>query len=182
MDRRSAAGWFLAAMISAGWAANPPGASTSAPGPRNADEFRAALLSKIPRFVVWPESALGAADPEVVIAVVGADRFVPLLEALLKDVRIGERPVTVRVLEGLDDLPRCQVLFVDSARTEAFARVPAARRSGILTVGENPRFTAAGGICNLSLADRKLTVNVRNARTAGLELQSRLLRTAEVER
>jgi hypothetical protein len=52
----------------------------------------------------------------------------------------------------------------------------------ILTVGENPRFTAAGGICNLSLADRKLTVNVRNARTAGLELQSRLLRIAEVER
>lgn len=182
MDRRTAAGWMLVAAIGVVRAADPPEPAASAPGPRNADEFRAALLSKIPRFVVWPDTALGAADAEVVIAVVGTDRFVPLLEALLRDVRVGERPVVVRVIPDLESPPRCQILFVAGSRTEAFARMPAERRVGVLTIGEDPRFTRSGGICNLSLAERKLTVNVRNARAAGLELQSRLLRIAEVER
>lgn len=146
------------------------------------DEFRAAFLSKIPMFVTWPETVLGPDDEALVIGLLGGGTFVPLLEALLKEVRVGSRPVRVQSVDKVEELPRCQILFIPEARSDEVARIPSERRGGLLTVGEEPGFTKKGGVFNLSLADRKLTVNVRNARAAGLELQSRLLRIAEVER
>ena len=160
----------------------PQANAPSTPQVLGPNEFRAAFLSKIPRFVTWPESAFGPGDTELVIALIEGESFAGLLEALLKDVRVADRPVVVRIIASLEDLPHCQILFVPAARSDLLSTLPANRRNGLLTVGEDPRFTRLGGVCNLSLADRKLTVNVRNARAAGLELQSRLLRIAEVER
>lgn len=152
------------------------------PVPLSPDEFRAAFLSKVPGFVTWRESAFGPTDEALTIVILGGATFGPILEGLLKDVRVGDRPVLVRSVEKIEELPRCQILFIPEARSSELARLPAALRDGLLTVGEDAGFTRMGGVFNLSLADRKLTVNVRNARAAGLELQSRLLRIAEVER
>ncbi|MGE4182052.1 MAG: YfiR family protein [Limisphaerales bacterium] len=150
-----------------------------------ADEFRAAFLSKIPGFVTWPESALGPSDESLTVVLLGDVSFGPLLEGLLKGVRVEDRPVkvvSVESIETLDDLPKCQILFVSESRTSDLPRILDARRSGLLTIGEEGGFTRKGGVMNLSATERKLTVNVRNARAAGLGIQSRLLRIAEVER
>jgi len=152
------------------------------PVPLGPDEFRAAFLSKVPGFVTWPESAFGPTDDPLTIVLLGGATFGPMLEGLLKDVKVGDRRVSVQLIERIEDLPRCQILFIPEARSNELARLPMALREGLLTVGEDAGFTRIGGVFNLSLADRKLTVNVRNARAAGLELQSRLLRIAEVER
>ncbi len=174
---------FLLAWVVLGLACAGFG-DTRSPGPASlgADEFRAAFLSKIPGFVTWPESALGPEDAALTIVLLGGASFGPLLEGLLKGVRVGDRPVKVVSVENLDALPRCQILFVSEARSSDLPRIVDARRDGLLTIGEDGGFTRMGGVMNLSLAERKLTVNVRNARAAGLGIQSRLLRIAEVER
>ena len=155
--------------------------TSAAPPPLGPDEFRAALLSKILPLVTWPKSAFGAEDRELVIVLLGRATFAPLLDALVRDTRVGDRPVVVRTVDRLEDLPRCQILFFPADRTEEVKRLPADRSAGLLTVGEDERFTRLGGVINLSLADRALTLNIRNARGAGLALQSRLLRIARVE-
>jgi hypothetical protein len=174
--RRCAWGFGLALVLGLGRA---EGAD---PGPIGPDEFRAAFLSKIPPLISWPETGLGDGDRELVIAILGEAAFQPLLEALVQAMRVEDRPVVVRTVAQIEDLPRCQVLFVPAARSEELVRLPAARREGLLTVGETERFTALGGVARLEPTLRQMSIHIRNARAARLEISARLLRIAKVER
>lgn len=144
------------------------------------DEFRLALLAKVPPYVTWPKQALSGSDAPLVLAVLGGDPFQGLLEKLVEELRFEGRRVVVRQVDRLEDLGTAHVLYVPAARSDDLRQLDAARREGLLTIGEGARFLDLGGVLSLEPAERRVDVSLKNARAAGLRISSQLLRIARV--
>ena len=79
----------------------------------------------------------------------------------------------------------CQVLFVPADQQAAWeASDPARNALGLLTVGadDSGQFLKAGGVFNLLVADQRLEISLKNARRAGLEINSKLSKISKVVR
>lgn len=135
-------------------------------------------------------------DP-LVIGVLG----IPPSRAALEELNgkhIGNRVVVVRWFKGfkeladgdrkvperhpdLDRIRACQVLFLCPSEEEFLSRIlPDLGASGILSVGDVPRFLEAGGTINLLIEKRKVRfeINLAAAARAKLLIRSSLLRLA----
>ena len=180
----AAASWLILALC---WTSLPFRNPTPAAEPPSGDAFGrddlvAALILKVLPFVVFPKDT-GPDGPRV-IAVVGAPGFLPTLQALaVRSSATGPGLVVTQVTTPAS-FPPCHVLVFPGDRSGDLTTVPPERRRGLLTIGQDPLFTRSGGVMNISPAARglTLTINTRNARAADLEIESRLLRIAEVER
>lgn len=146
-------------------------------------DAKAAFLARLPLFVDWPTDALAAGQP-LVIAVLGGH---PLLVPLRKfsGQIVNGHAVEIRQITADDDLRRCHILFVpESAGVGAAALVDRLRGLPVLTVGEDPRFIAWGGMLRLRVLLSRLRFHVNLTRTdAGkLRISARLLALGLVER
>jgi len=146
-------------------------------------ELKAAFLGKFVKYVTWPAERLGAKREPVVIAVLGRDPFGRKLDEALEGLRLDGRPVQVRRLETLKDVPAAHLLFVPQRESEHLGEVLAATRAaGVLVVGESPAFAASGGVIGFYLDKEKLRfeVNLEAARRANVRLSADLLKVARI--
>ncbi len=147
-------------------------------------EFKAATLSKIPPYIQWPEKKQPPAGEKCIFGILGKSPFDDgLLEQLLKDAKIDGRDLVVKTFEGAEDLSKCHILFVPADKIARWQELAKSLDTfGILTVGESPDFAKTlGGVFNLSLLpERKLEINPKNAKKAGLEINSKLLKWARI--
>ena len=153
----------------------------SAQPPSNrADLLKAAYLVNFVRFIDWP-----ASTPADVLRVCfsGAPGVREALMAGLDRTRVGARRLTVRVLESGASAHGCDVLYADATNI-ASPRVPSSSAesapSGMLSIGEHADFVRHGGTIGLFTEDNHLrfSVNVENARRAGLRVSGALLQLA----
>lgn len=152
------------------------------PDQLTAVEFEAAFLSKIPAYVKWPKDSLKDARV-LTIGVLGDDPVAPLLRKLLESTTIQGRTVDVETLTNVTALRGCQVVFVPRSSQSDWRQFIATNKAfGVLTVGDSDDFTKDGGVFALRVADRKLVINRENAKAAGLEISSKLLKMSIVER
>lgn len=146
----------------------------------NPTEFKAAILSKVAPYVQWPEKAFAESAGQIVIGILGKDPFDGLLNELLKETKVNGRPVVVKTFEDVRQVGPCHILFIPASFGAQWQELSKTMDTfGILTVGESEDFIKMGGVFNLSVQDRKLEIHLKNAKKAGLGIDSKLLKIAK---
>lgn len=155
--------------------AQPPG--------RPEYQIKAVFLFNFTLFAQWPPQAFASETDPLVIAVLGEDPFGRFLDEAIQGEKVGNRPVQVRRVRRIEDLPACHIVFVSQSETPRLDQTLAALRTRpVLTVSEIDAFTRAGGMIQFLREGGKvrLRINVETAKAAGLTLSSTLLRSAEI--
>lgn len=145
-------------------------------------DLKAVCLSKIARFVEWPDSSLGASDAPFVVGVLGEDPFGASLERAFESVTISGRKPKVYRFRELRDLDACHLLYVaESARKSLCGILYAFREKPTLLVSDLPGFTEKGGTVGLAQADNRIGIQINRAAAerSGLKIESGLLRLAK---
>ena len=166
------------ALLAAGALAAPAAAAAQGRVAPSEYEVKAAYLFNFMQYVDWP--AAGAPGTEVVLCVAGRDPFDGILERTVRGRLSRGRTVRVTRVVVAAQIEPCHVLFVGERNaTTVDAWLLAARERPVLTVGEGTGFTAAGGMIGFVVDETvRFAVNLREARRAGLEISSRVLRLA----
>lgn len=144
--------------------------------PLTEPQAKAAFLFNLPLFVEWPPDAL----PERAPLIVGLARATPVAAALrpVEGQLIRNRVLTVRQLRDGDDPRGVHILFVPQMDERA-TRLLLSRLEGapLITVGEDERFIARGGMIRLYIRKAHLRIDVNNTRVekAGLKISSKML-------
>jgi hypothetical protein len=170
----------LVSLIAAFWALPAIAAETPA---LLEYQIKAAFLLKFPKYAEWPPEAFPDATGPLVIAVLGESKVTEEIQKGIAGRTINGREVVLKQLLSPEDAIDCHILFVAAAEqphvTGLLARL---KNRGVLTVGESDGFLAAGGVINLALRDRKvsLEVNLAAADRARIKISSKLLSVANV--
>ncbi len=140
-------------------------------------ELKAAFLYNFAKFVDWPPEA-DATGP-VCFGVLGTDPFGATLDRLITGKMVHERPIVVRHFPTPDTVQTCHLVYVSATAARGFP-ADAYARTGVLSVGEDDAFLAAGGVIAFGMERNKLrfTVNPAAAERAQLKLSSQLLKLA----
>jgi hypothetical protein len=149
-------------------------ASPARSGEPNTTEYqvKAAFLFNFLKFVDWP----GAQDGPWVIGVVASNSFAGILEDTVRGKTVKGSPVVVKRLPGLAAARGCHIVFVPTP-IPAFTPPP-----GVLTVGDDPHFLAAGGIVGFYLEDGKVRFEIQPdaAKAVGLRVSAQLLTLGKI--
>ena len=144
------------------------------------DQVKATYLYNFIQFVEWPKD-VWAHGSEFQLCVLGGDRLGGVLDAFAGE-RVDGRTIQVRRLATPAEaaVTRCKLVFVGRGAGDSAALLQQLPARGVLTVGETPNFTHAGGMINLYEVRGRVhfSINDRAARRAGLIVSSRLLQLA----
>lgn len=170
--KRLLGGWLaLCLLLPAQWAtAEEPSLEYSVKG---------AFLFKFAAFVEWPGTKFPAAGAPLVIGILGEDPFGLMLDKVVRDRTILERPVVIRRMLSPIDTKSVHVLFISRSETERWPELlPNLRGSQVLTVGEfEPN--SNGVVINFVVGNRvRFDVDLEAASHSGLKLSSKLLQVA----
>lgn len=148
--------------------------------PQSPNRVKAAFLRNFAHYVTWPGSAFAGSASPWSIGVLGPDPFGDVLEATLRGRTEQGRSFEVFRADMLDELPPCQIVFVaykDAAKRRAALGI--LRTRPVLTVGDGPGFLKEGGVIQFQVDDRvRMSVNLDQARSASLTIQTRMLEVA----
>ena len=148
-------------------------------------EFQAAFLAKSLPYVSWPEARLPKPDEPLVIGLLDHDPFDGLLHKLLENQKVNDRKIVVQVIATNAPFDTCHVLFVPGDRIAVWAASAAtAGPRALLTVGadDTGQFLKNGGVFNLLVTEQRLEISLKNAKKAGLEINSKLIKISKVVR
>lgn len=123
-----------------------------------------------------------AAQEHFCIGIIGDDPFGPAFDALLAKADTARRTMTVRRVSSASEAAECQVVFIaPSARPQA-AEILSALQGAVLTVADFPGFAVAGGMVEMTLEGKRisLTINRASVTRAGLSVSSKLMSLAHV--
>jgi hypothetical protein len=146
--------------------------------------LKAEFVERFTRFVTWPGEEQNTDSP-FVIGVFGSSPIESYLERLAADRLIQGRPARLVIVENLDQIDQCHLLFLADS---ASPRLPAIleRTSGqpILTVSDCKGFCQIGVLINLFREGEYLRfeVNLDAVERSGLHFSSNLLRLARLVR
>ncbi len=148
-------------------------------------QVKAAFLYNFTKFVEWPASRFSTNTSPIVIAVLGRNPFGEELDAIVRERKVNGRGLVVKVIDSADEAATAHLLFVGADAEDRLAgKMDALQKSGVLTVGESPRFIASGGIINFTLdADKvRFQINPQAGEQAGLKISAQLLKLAVIVR
>jgi len=146
-------------------------------------QVKAGFLFKFPQFIEWPEAAFPDKETPLVIGVLGDDPFRGFLSEMVRDEKVGSRPLRVEYYRRIEDVKDCHILFISSSGTQRLEQILAKLKNrSILTVGETDGFATNGGMVKFVTEGTKIRFRINNeaARAASLTISSKLLRLAEV--
>lgn len=153
-------------------------------GEPTAEEYRVkgAFLLNFAKFVEWPAEAFAGPAEELTICVLGTNPFTDALETAARQIVVGKRTVTVRLIADVRQARQCAMVFLSVAeRKRARAVVEALQGASVLTVGESEGFVASGGIIEFRLEEGKVRMEISEAaaKRAGLHISAKLLSLAQ---
>lgn len=147
-----------------------------------AAQVKAAFVYNFTKFVTWPANAFVTAEQPIRLGIVGDDALAAALRVVEGRVAQG-RKVEVKRLGPGDDLADCHLVYVAISEQARFVDVLGRSAAApVLTIGDAPGFTAAGGIVNFFVdGDRvRIEVSADRASARGLKISSKLLQVARV--
>ena len=135
-------------------------------------QLKAAYVFNFIKFVDWDARATGRT---LDVCFSGADEVREALALASSDKLVATRSIRVRSLAANASNDDCEVMYVDASHPP-IGHMP----GSALSVGDAPEFTKNGGIIRLYTESNRLrfVINVANARTAGLQISSNLLKLA----
>ena len=141
---------------------------------------QAEFICDFAKFVRWPQDE--NTDTPLQVCILGGN---PLGTALrsLEEKSVRGRSVLFRICPDEQGSEDCHIVFVSALEKERLPAVLSRFRSRpVLTVGESPGFTAAGGIINLirTGAQLRFEINTDAAHRSGLQISSQLLKLARI--
>lgn len=137
---------------------------------------KAGFLYNFIAFTEWPPKVGSPLN----LCVYGADPFGDELNAL-QGKTVGGRSLAIRQAISLETLKGCQVVFVASPAINDLPRIlDTLKEEPVLTIADAPGALDAGVGINMMLRQGKIVfeVNLEAARSAQLNLSSKLLRLA----
>ncbi|HWH67816.1 MAG TPA: YfiR family protein [Candidatus Sulfotelmatobacter sp.] len=146
-------------------------------------QLKAVFLYRFAQFVDWPPTAFPTRDSPIVIGVLGRDPFGELLEAAVRNERVGDRRLTVHHYQRVQDIKQDQILFISASEDGRLEKIfTDLKGRSILTVGETENFALRGGMVQFFTQQNRIRfrINLKAARAAHLQLSSKLLELAEV--
>lgn len=148
-------------------------------------QVKAAFIYNFTKFVEWPASRFPDATSPIVIAVLGRNPFGEDLAAIVRERKVHGRGLVVKNISSADEALTAHLLFVGADAEDLLAeKMDALQKSGVLTVGESPRFIEYGGIINFTLETDKVRfqINPQSGEQAGLKISAQLLKLAVIVR
>jgi hypothetical protein len=147
-------------------------------------QFKAALIIKLVRFIIWPESAFGSPTAPLQIGVLGKHPFDQHLDRLAQGKTLEKHPFLIRYANTQLELKDCQFVYVSKDRQPALKEI-VNTFSGrpTLLVGEEVGFALNGGMINIVVKEQKphLEINARTSEVAGLRFRGQLAQTRNIE-
>lgn len=156
------------------------GAAAQTP-PRSEYEVKAAYLLNFARYAQWPAAAPADSSAELVICVLGHDPFGAVLDRTVAGRRVLGHPVRAMRPGSRSEALLCQMAFISGdPRAEIQPWLAELRGRPVLTVGDGPEFTEAGGTIAFVPVDQtvRFEVNRKALERSGLRLSSRVLALA----
>ena len=147
-------------------------------------QLRAVFLFRFTQFVDWPTNVFATPQSPMVIGVLGDNPFGDALRLAVKGETAHGRPIQIKHCRDLEESKTCHVLYISDSEAPRLKHIIGvlANRS-ILTVSDIEGFARDhGGMIRFITEQNKITfrINVDAAKAAGLVLDARLLRMAEV--
>jgi hypothetical protein len=141
---------------------------------------KAAFLYKFGSFVDWPPPAFGGPGAPMVVCVLGRDPFGAQLDQLVRDARIGGRPVSVRRLSRVTSDSGCHILYVGASTAQPAAEgLRAVAGAPVLTVTDEAQGGPKGAIHFVIRENRvRFEIDQGAAARGGLQVSSKLLNLA----
>ena len=141
-------------------------------------DLEAAFVYKFIKFVEWPDSF----DEEEYFDVcyTGNGEIKSSIKALV-DSEIKDLTLNVKVVENLNDLQNCELLFLDISTKDGRKKyLDYLSGKSVLTVSHFDGFTQEGGMINLILKDNRIhfEINKKSAEESNIKVSSKLLRLA----
>lgn len=151
----------------------------SSPAADSEYQVKAAMLYNFAKFVEWPAESFGS-EGRIMFCIAGKS---PLNDTIqqMQGKQVKGRTVSIRPIVRPADVADCQILFIP--RSES-ARLPdylqQAARYSALTVSDQERFVAGGGMIGFYEEENRLRfeINQENAQKRRLQISSHLLNLA----
>jgi hypothetical protein len=144
-------------------------------------EVKAAYLTRLAPFVVWPPGVFAGPSAPLALCVQGDDPFGGVLDRLAADQSVGTHPLVVRRTPRLAVDSGCQVAFIagSSAQTQA-AALKAVENLPVLTVTDADGEGGGKGIVHLVVIEGRVRfmIDAGKAAQSGLTISSKLLALA----
>ncbi|MGA2555779.1 MAG: YfiR family protein [Verrucomicrobiota bacterium] len=145
-------------------------------------QVKALCLFNFAKYVEWPTNSFSNTNSPLLLVLQGDDAFTAAVQSSFKDKIINGRTIAIQVIHSGEVIPPCHILFVRSAENKRAPDI-LKRVNGlpVLTVGEEPPFTDAGGMISFVVRSGKVRfdINAAAARKAGLRISSNLLQLAD---
>jgi hypothetical protein len=142
-------------------------------------QVKAAFLYHFTKFVEWPPEHFLPADRALVIGVLGRNPFGDELDKITRSRRVNGREIAIKFIAGPAAVGSMDLLFVCAGEEPHLAAMAAAlRQAQVLTVGESPRFAAAGGMITFVIDGDKVRFEIN----PGAAEQSRLKISAQLQK
>jgi hypothetical protein len=145
--------------------------------------IKAGFIYNFAKLVDWPSTAFNQPDSPIVIGILGADPFGPIIDRVLAGKKVNDHGFLIKRIKSAADAKDCQILFISASESPHVGDdIRLTKNVPVLTIGEVPGFANRGGIINLTLENSKVRfeVNVDAAKAADLNISSRLLALAKI--
>jgi hypothetical protein len=147
-------------------------------------QIKAVFLWRLAQFVEWPTNAFASAQAPITIGVLGDNPFGEALDLAVRDETAHGRKLVVRQSDRIEDIRSCHLLYISrSEARRASAVTSALAGKPVLTVSDVDGFAdLPNGMIQFVTVQSRVTfrINLEAAKAAGLVLDARLLRMAEV--
>ncbi len=140
-------------------------------------ELKAAFVYNFTVFTEWPQEALAASAP-IVLCTGSASTLSPALQSLNDKVVNGHK---LAVRPAAAGLRACHVLILGSGDRERWGQIKRdLAGTHVLTVSDDVTISQDGAMIALSMVNQRIgfDVDIKAARSARLQLSSKLLRLA----
>jgi len=151
-------------------------------GPSREFQVKAVFLYNFAQFVEWPADVFESPDSPLVIGILGLDPFGDFLDETVRGERVGGRPLVVERYRWVGDIQRCHILFISGSEgTHAEQIATALKGRSVLTVCDWEGLVRYGAMVRFTTERNRvrLRINLEAAKAAGLNISSKLLRSAE---
>ncbi|MDB6128421.1 MAG: YfiR family protein, partial [Verrucomicrobia bacterium] len=146
-------------------------------------EVEAVFLFNFAQFVAWPAASFPDAQAPLVIGVLGKDPFGSILDDVVHGEKVKGRPILIRRFSRVQDVDRCQILFISQSENDRLTQDCAALKSRpVLTVSDIKDFAQRGGMIEFVQEKERIRFRIalQRARSESIEISAKLLRPAEV--
>jgi len=143
-------------------------------------EIKSIVIHKILNFVKWPESSK---EPQFVFGVIGKSAVTKKMAELATKVRYENRNIVVVSISSMDEIKRCNALFVAPSEASKLDKiVEAASGKAVLLISDYSGFGAKGIHINLFLEENrvKFEINKKTLDLTQLKLSAKLYKLARI--